>query len=292
LEEYHHLLGAEFFTANNIPLKVLRRNPQPPYPLHSHDFMEMVVVISGRGIHYDSMGELSLDRGSVFVIKGDMQHGYRDLKNLCLINILFDIRHLAIPLADLGKSPGFHSIFTVDPTTRFGDIKRLMFRLDDGKLDLLLGKISGLEEILNGEEPGSQFLSIARFMEIMHFISREFDNQHEAQATPFPYRLGKLFSFMETNLAANPTIDELMEIAGMSESTLFRTFNRITGLSPLQYLRKLKIERACWYLRNSPFTMMEISQLLGYNDSNYFARQFRKVIGVSPSDYRKWEKFT
>jgi len=292
MEEYHHLLSTEFFATHNIPLRVIRRNPQPPYPLHSHDFMEMVVVISGRGVHYDLHGELPIDRGALFVIKGDMIHGYRELKNLCLINILFDIRHLAIPLADLGKSPGFHSIFTVDPTTRFSDIKRLMFHLDDGKLTQLTEQIGELEELQNSEEPGSHFLSIARFMEIMHFISREFDRQHEGIAQPVPYRLGKLFSHMENHITENPTINELTEIAGMSESTLFRTFSRITGMSPLQYLRKLKIERACWYLRNSPLSMMEISQELGYNDSNYFTRQFRKVIGVSPSSYRKWENLT
>ena len=277
----------EFFTPGNIPLKVLRRNPQPPYPLHSHDFMELVIVISGDGVHYDPQGVLPIERGAVFVIKGDMIHGYKDLHQLRLINILFDINHLAIPLADMGRSPGYHSIFTVDPTTRFTDLKRLIFRLNDIKLEDLLRDVERLDEILERNEPGDQFLAISQFMQIIHFVSREFDKQYGGNRPALPYRLGQVFSYIETHLTENITIDELKSVAGMSESTLFRSFKKITGLSPLQYHQQLRVDRACWYLRNSPFSMMEISDLLGYNDSNYFTRQFGKVKGVSPSNYRR-----
>ena len=226
MEEYHHLLREEFFTPGNIPLKVLRREPQPPYPLHSHDFMEMVIVISGKGIHFDPQGELPIERGAVFVIKGDMIHGYRDLNNLCLINILFDINHLALPLADMGRSPGYHSIFTVDPTTRFIDIKRSMFRLDDFQLTSLVEQANRLDDILALHEPGSQFLAVSRFMQIIHFVSREYDKQHEGSAPALPFRLGKVFSYIETHLTENLTVPSLIEIAGMSESTLFRAFKK------------------------------------------------------------------
>ncbi len=277
----------EFFTPGNIPLKVLRRNPQPPYPLHSHDFMELVIVLSGDGVHYDPQGVLPIERGAVFVIKGDMIHGYKDLHQLRLINILFDINHLAIPLADMGRSPGYHSIFTVDPTTRFTDLKRLIFRLNDVKLESLLRDAERLDEILERNEPGDQFLAISQFMQIIHFVSREFDKQYGGNRPALPYRIGQVFSYIETHLTENITIDELKSVAGMSESTLFRSFKKITGLSPLQYHQQLRVDRACWYLRNSPFSMMEISDLLGYNDSNYFTRQFGKVKGVSPSTYRR-----
>ena len=277
----------EFFTPGNIPLKVLRRNPQPPYPLHSHDFMEMVIVISGEGVHYDPQGTLPIERGAVFVIKGEMIHGYKELRNLHLINILFDMDHLAIPRADIGRSPGYHSIFTVDPTTRFTDIKRLIFRLDDENLCRLSGEVDHLEMILSRNDPGDQFLAISKFMQIVYFVSREYDKQFAVNRPALPYRLGQVFSYIETHLAKNITIDELKALAGMSESTLFRSFKKITGFSPLQYHQHLRVERACWYLKNSPFTMLEISDLLGYNDSNYFTRQFGKVKGVSPSSYRK-----
>lgn len=287
MEEIHHLLAGEFFTPGNIPLKVIHRSPQPPYPLHTHDFMELVIVISGEGYHYSPLGEVPIKEGAVFVIKGDMVHGYKKLKNLCLINILFNINQLAIPLSDLGQSPGFHSIFTIEPNTRFSDINRLNFRMDQEKISELAKIVHRLENQLTRQIPGSQFLSVSIFMQIMHFISQEFDNQHREDSHTIPYRLGKAFSYMETHINENLSIPRLAEMAGMSESSLLRAFKKIAGISPTRYHQKLRVKRAAWYLKYSDYSIMEISDLMGYNDSNYFARQFRSIQGVSPTLYRK-----
>ena len=121
------LRGRQFFESSGIALAVARRDPQPPYPLHNHDFMELVLVSAGQGIHTSPQGDIPIDRGSVFVIKGDTVHGYKDTEKLCLVNLIFDLNQLALPLLDLGRSSGFHSLFTVDPVTRFQDLENSMF---------------------------------------------------------------------------------------------------------------------------------------------------------------------
>lgn len=286
-EEVHHLLGKDFFSPNSIPLRILRRNPQMPYPLHTHDFMEMVVVTSGTGTHTSPQGNLPIGRGAVFVIRGNTAHGYKDLNQLCLINILFDLESQAVPLFDLGQSPGFHSLFTIDPVTRFQDIEKSTFSVDDSELATLVELIDSMDRSLEAGGTGPKFLAMTWFMRVVHFVSQAYDQRHAANPGPLPYRLGAALSHVESDLSARISIEELCAISGMSESSLLRAFRSITGHPPIKYQHLKRIEKACWYLQYTNYTMGEISEALGYNDSNYFSRQFHQVQGLSPRDYRR-----
>jgi AraC-like DNA-binding protein len=55
----------------------------------------------------------------------------------------------------------------------------------------------------------------------------------------------------------------------------------------VEYHIRLKIRRACRLLKQTDLNITEIAFRSGFEDSNYFARQFRKIMGVSPSLYRK-----
>ena len=81
-------MGKDFFRENEIPIRVIRRDPQPEYPIHTHDFSELVIVLKGHGTHFTGKNEFQVGAGDLFVIHGDLAHGYRDLDNLVLINVL------------------------------------------------------------------------------------------------------------------------------------------------------------------------------------------------------------
>ncbi|MBT3191025.1 MAG: helix-turn-helix transcriptional regulator, partial [Verrucomicrobia bacterium] len=74
---------------------------------------------------------------------------------------------------------------------------------------------------------------------------------------------------------------------GMSESSLLRAFKQATARAPTQYLLELRLRRARHLLRYTRLNVTEIAFQTGFNDSNYFARQFRKGVGTSPREYRR-----
>jgi AraC-like DNA-binding protein len=82
------------------------------------------------------------------------------------------------------------------------------------------------------------------------------------------------------------TIEDLVRVAHLSESSLFRLFRQIMGRSPIDYLIRLRIDKAAQLLRREPLRITEVSAAVGFNDSNYFTRQFRHVMGCSPREYR------
>lgn len=79
-------------------------------------------------------------------------------------------------------------------------------------------------------------------------------------------------------------ISELVEVAGISESSLLRGFKRITGCGPIAYHAKKRIERAAWLLVNTGMSVTSIAMDMGFDDPNYFSRVFRKVLGMAPRE--------
>jgi len=99
-------------------------------------------------------------------------------------------------------------------------------------------------------------------------------------------RLSRVISFMSRHYIEPLTIDDLAHLAGMSSSTLFREFKSIMGRPPIDHLLHLRIERAGRLLQSSPMRIGEVAAAAGFEDSNYFTRQFRRIKGISPREYR------
>ena len=97
----------------------------------------------------------------------------------------------------------------------------------------------------------------------------------------------KSISFMKKNLDKKLTINMLAEEQNLSISHYLRIFKSKTGQSPIAYLNQLKVQQSCQYLYFTDKNIKEICSLLGIDDQYYFSRLFTKLIGTSPSSYRK-----
>ena len=73
----------------------------------------------------------------------------------------------------------------------------------------------------------------------------------------------------------------------MSPVSFVRHFRAATGLTPQEYLIKLRLEEAAILLQNPDLSIAEAALQSGFNDSNYFSRLFRKKNNISPRSYRK-----
>ncbi len=79
--------------------------------------------------------------------------------------------------------------------------------------------------------------------------------------------------------------ESLPVLCGLKYSYFFRLFVRRFGVSPSQYVKKLKIEKACQLLWINKYSVTQIAEMLGYSDVYYFSRQFKEHMGVAPSQY-------
>jgi AraC-like DNA-binding protein len=84
--------------------------------------------------------------------------------------------------------------------------------------------------------------------------------------------------------------EELARLAGMSTPHFFRRFKRATGSSPIDWLRRERINQAKRHLSETADPVGEIAERVGYSDPFYFSRDFKRMTGHSPREYRSQEQ--
>lgn len=86
----------------------------------------------------------------------------------------------------------------------------------------------------------------------------------------------------------NPiSVEETADKLGVSAGHYIRLFKKETGMTPNAYLTKIRIETASRLLRSTHYTIQEISDQVGIPDANYFVKCFRKIYGITPTQYRE-----
>ncbi|MFF2483365.1 helix-turn-helix domain-containing protein [Paenibacillus sp. NPDC058071] len=100
--------------------------------------------------------------------------------------------------------------------------------------------------------------------------------------------LQQMIHYLSTQYVQPVSIEQMAESLGYNRAYLSRIFKRHTGVSPVTFLLKLRIDKARQLLRErEELTIEQIAASVGLQDSLYFSKQFRRFYGMSPSAYRE-----
>jgi signal transduction histidine kinase/ligand-binding sensor domain-containing protein/DNA-binding response OmpR family regulator len=112
-------------------------------------------------------------------------------------------------------------------------------------------------------------------------------NPSEINITPVDEQfLQQALQSVEQNIS-NPefSVEDLSKALHMSRVALYKKLLALTGKSPLDFIKSIRLKRAAQLLEKSQYTVAEIAYEVGFNNPKYFARTFRKEFGVLPSEY-------
>lgn len=279
------LRSADVFKDESLPLSVRRHDDHGPCGVHSHEFHELVVILAGHGLHIAGREQYRIEAGDVFVIRGQMAHGYGETEGMRLVNILFDPKRLRLPFGLAHDMPGYHALFMVEPELRGRDRFRSRLRLGEEELAEAAGMIVMLQQELERRQPGYRFLACSHLMRLIGFLSRCYSREARPAERPL-LRVGEVLSFIAQHYKEPLTLAQLARVGRMSERSLVRAFRGALGQSPIEHVIRVRLSRASELLARGDVRVTEAAFECGFNDSNYFSRQFRKVMGVSPREYR------
>jgi len=280
-----HLHREDFLNDINLPLNVFRKEPQEPFPLHSHDFSELVIVLGGTGVHRVLDDEFPIGPGDTFVIKTGQVHEYFEVKDLVLINIQFDLKKLDIAVDDLSTVGGYHALFTVEPAYRREDGLHNQLTLDRDQLAYVEKLVSDIEAELTAKTPGYVSLCKSYFMTLVVFISRCYSGESTFYSNKI-LKIGEAISYIEENYSDNISINDLVRITRLSKSTLLRSFKKCFNMSPISYINATRINKACRLLKTTDYSITDIALMAGFSDSIYFAKKFKSLKKSTPGRFR------
>ena len=102
-------------------------------------------------------------------------------------------------------------------------------------------------------------------------------------------------NFMDTLLAfinahldnGDIRVEDMAKEVNMSRTVFFKKLKTLTGLSPVEFLRDMRIKNAAELIKQNKYNMAQIAYMVGFNDSHYFSRCFKAQYGMTPSEYKE-----
>ena len=255
-------------------------------PVHRHDFSEIVIVLGGTGVHLENDVSHPLQPGDVVTILGATAHGYALTRKFEICNIAFQPRVLAPYAGMLSRLPGYQALFQSPPRSQHRQPPKEPFRLQPDDLGAIMKLLHSMEQEWLSKRPGYEALITGYFLQLVAELSRASSGWGERQEVGQNPRVTAAIHYMEQHYADLITLTELAGKAKMSVNSLLRIFKQATDMTPIDYLIHLRIHKACELLANPACPIKEITFKVGFSDSNYFARQFRKVMGMTASEFR------
>ena len=83
------------------------------------------------------------------------------------------------------------------------------------------------------------------------------------------------------------TVEQLVEDMNMGRTVFFNKLKGMTGLSPVEFIREIRIKRAAQLLESGEYNITEVTYMVGMNDSRYFSKCFKNTYGMTPSEYKR-----
>lgn len=273
------LCGQDYFISLLNTVTVEKRNNQDSFPLHQHDFYEIVIVTAGNGIHSWNDEIHTITCGDILYINHDDIHGYKSVNNLQLDNILYQRDKLSIAAVIEKYLP-----------SKLADLHARFWRIHPSNLKSLSSLIEQMRVASKKNNTASIHFTEALLLQLVIFIS-QCRYQPNSTISELSHQLDVLFTVLHKSIDQSFNLENFCKQYHISSRSLTRTFKNQTSMTISEYLQKLKLGRAMHLLRNTQYSISSIANECGYNDSNYFATSFKKLVQLTPSEYRnKYKK--
>ena len=271
---------------DSTPVLFLYTHDNENCPMHTHDYTELVVVLSGGGIHITEHCRYHIRAGDVFVIQRDQKHGYEQTHDMKVATFMFRYDEFFLGNRDFESLPKFRILFHYSSETggKFPFPSRLF--LEGDQFPAALSLIHRIYAEQEGRTPGFQGLIKALFEELVVFLVRNYQLEYHEKHHPV-YRLTEAFEYIEKNSNRPLEVRVLARMTGMSYRNFQRIFKEVAHVTPIDYIITKRLERAAQALLDPAKNVTEAAIENGFSSLNYFSRLFTKRYGMTPFAYKK-----
>ncbi|MEF1326785.1 helix-turn-helix domain-containing protein [Vibrio sp. M260121] len=258
------------------------------FAAHKHDFSELFLVVSGSGKHTVAEYEYPLHKGDVFVINGDIEHGFRDVNKLKIINLMFDSSTPFFEIPSMRQLSGYQAMFKVEPIARQTTEYKAKLTLDRQQLPEIERLLSVLKTEYEASQPGFEVMLTSLMQQLVIALSRMYQDQSQ-ELPQTTLALSRALVFIEQHFSdVGVNSDAIAKAAFISKRQLERLFRQFLDTSPNQYLRDVQLNYATKLLcEENERSVQHIAEQCGFSDSNYFSKCFKQKFQHSPRSYRK-----
>ncbi len=260
-----------------------------PVPWHWHDELEVVIVTEGHAIVATTSEKHTIEAGNGFFINTGVLHAAWDVdtSRCCFHSIIFHPRLV-------GGS--IDSVFWqnyVQPILANPTLKILCF---DKEIDWHQGSLQAIEEAWNSyiaEPIGYEFkirTALSELILLLHSHCSSSPNLPSEKELRDSKRIKEMLQYIHENYSNELNTEKISKSIMVSPSECLRCFHNTIGTTPIQYLKRYRIQKAVELLNTTNKKIVDIGSECGFQEMSYFAKAFREIQGCTPSEYRRSRK--
>jgi len=140
---------------------------------------------------------------------------------------------------------------------------------------------------LMANTPTSRFLTTRTLMDVLVFLVQEVYGSRRTHEDAEDYAMLRAKGEIETRYRENLSPTKIAEVANMSLGHFHRTFKSKFKVTPMGYQRELRVDEARSLLLSTNLLVKEVAARVGFSDVFYFSRSFKRMIGMSPTEFRR-----
>ena len=289
-----HTLTKNDFSMSGENFHIEMSNDYPYYigVPHSHEFIEIVYVISGSAIHSVEGKSAKAKRGDLFIINTDTTHCFltddTDSEPLISYDLKFTPEFFDASLSEAKDFESLNNIFMF--YTLFHSHEEHMPSLSvSGDLFSEFGELFN-KIYLEFTQKEKGYLEIIRayLTELIIIAFRKSENQSKkALPNANSHIVDYISTYIKNNFSSSISIKKLSSEVGLNADYMGRIFKEKTGNTISETIQKVRIANACEFLSSTDDTIDDISRKCGFEDERFFYKVFSRFMGMTPGVYRK-----
>jgi AraC-like DNA-binding protein/mannose-6-phosphate isomerase-like protein (cupin superfamily) len=249
---------------------------------HAHDRAEIMYLLRGRCriqlFEGDRQQEFTMGVGEFVLIDAGMMHALQVDESCYMVNVEFSFRPnppLMTMQSLMAASPALAQwLRELSPWQRGKD--------DSGMLYAALSAV--VDDYFHAADVDTALKEIHIAQMLVHLATALMDDKAAGKGYVYVRRCVNLLS---ERMSEDARIEELARELGISAAYLQRLFRQVHGMTIIDYLNRMRIERAKLLLLNTDDPVVEIAMEAGFNSRQHFTRVFTSLEGISPQEYRR-----
>ncbi len=255
--------------------------------MNKFDYDAVVISINGKATHTIGNKKFEVCPGDIYYFNTDRDFDKiltdKDFESFCII-------YKKVDKSKLNKKRDlFYKNLRGFSERDYKEFHKSKLITNKQDLDFMSGLYKEIDKELHKKKPNYQLMLYSYFIQLSVYLSRKYycNNQMIYSSIENPKQITDAINYIEKNYNKKIELDELSEIANMSVNNFLIKFKNTLNTTPITFINKFRIKKACELMLDKDMNITEVAYDVGFSDSNYFTRLFKRIMNQSPSKYRK-----
>lgn len=228
-----------------------------------------------------------LKSGDIFFINSDILHSMynNNPPHVCTFkSITFDGSVIA------GNTNSIFYTKYLLPIRGNNNLRDFALKPSDNNYPRLMSLISNIWDAVCSETPDYEITvrnELSNLFRILIHLPENVSYDHNDNNYIQENRVQLILNYIHSHYQEKITLNDLAQMASVSKTEAMRSFKSVIGQSPIRYLKNYKLQNAAYMIKNTDYSIGQISEMCGFEDNSYFSKSFKEMYHCTPHEFRE-----